>query len=286
MSASVRRLLRSPLARYAARQAVILLALELLYDAGRGLVPQHAATALHNGLAVVALERHLHVFDEWRLQAALFARLPWSIGPVYVGPQTLTRAIDQYYLLCHFGVTLLVLVWVLLRHRGRFSWLRDVFVATTALTLLIYLIFPMMPPRLMGAHMHLPGGYQVHDLLAAVLDDRLDRTHLDYNPYAAMPSLHFAWALIVGGGLVYLSRRPLLRAAGVVYPLVMLLVIVASANHLWLDAVASTAVVALAIALVSAWHAALNRRARPEPHAALWTGDAHGAPDPGRDAAR
>ena len=53
-----------------------------------------------------------------------------------------------------------------------------------------------MPPRLMGDQMQVPDGYHVVDTLATMLTDQGRQGQFGYNPYAAMPSLHFAWALI------------------------------------------------------------------------------------------
>ena len=92
-----------------------------------------------------------------------------------------------------------------------------------------------------------------------------------YNPFAAVPSLHFGYALIVGVTLVALASHPLVRAAGALYPVVMLVVIVATGNHFFFDAALGAIVVVagwlVALALVQAPQPQRRRHAheRPEP---------------------
>jgi membrane-associated phospholipid phosphatase len=81
---------------------------------------------------------------------------------------------------------------------------------------------------------------------------QLNGRPLGYNPYAAMPSLHIAWATIVATTLILLSRNPLVRIFAVIYPVIMLLAIVVTANHYIMDGVGSLIVVALAAPLALA----------------------------------
>ena len=80
-----------------------------------------------------------------------------------------------------------------------------------------------------------------------------------YNPIAAVPSMHFGYALVVGSLVALLARQPLLRVLGVLYPPLILLVIVATGNHFILDAVAGAAVV------LAAWLASHAVLCRPSP---------------------
>lgn len=109
----------------------------------------------------------------------------------------------------------------------------------TALALVRYLAFPAAPPRLadLGFRDAVADGAGVNlssDLLGAL-----------YNPVAAVPSLHFGYAVIVGAGLFLFATRRWLRWVGAAYSLLMLYVIVATGNHFFLDALAGGAVVAL-----------------------------------------
>lgn len=242
------------------KQLIIILTLEKIYEFSRGLVPRQAELALQHGLFVVGIERSLHIFDEWRVQRIVFTHTQWALGPLVVNRDEIISAINHFYLYCHFIGTLIFVVWLYLFRRRYFPYVRDVLFITTGLALLIYIIFPMMPPRLMGAQLHLPGGYQIKDTVAPLLNYKLEQTQIGYNPYAAMPSLHFAWALILGVTLMLVGRNWLLRLVGLLYPFLMLATILISGNHLLLDAAGS--VVVVSIAAFSAY--LLHRRTEPD----------------------
>jgi PAP2 superfamily len=224
-------------------QCVVLLGLEKVYEASRGLIPQQDDVARQHGLFVVSIEKSWHIFDEWRMQQVVLSPDHWSVGPLSLDRATLIAALNHFYLYSHVVGTCIVLVWLYLFRRRSFPFVRNVIVLTTALALAIYILFPMMPPRLMGDQMQVPDGYHVVDTLAIMLTDQGRQGQFGYNPYAAMPSLHFAWALIVGVTLLRVGRRRLLRVAGLLYPVVMLVTILVSGNHLLLDAAGSLVVV-------------------------------------------
>ncbi|GAC1428664.1 MAG: phosphatase PAP2 family protein [Chloroflexota bacterium] len=229
-----------------ATQLLILVALGKLYRAGRGLIPQQAALALHNGLTVVRLEQAWGIFVEWRVQALVLAPKQWVCGPLVMSRDALLAVLNHVYLDAHFIGTLLCLGWLYARRPRAFPVVRTVLVLSTGLALLIYIAFPMAPPRLMGTHLHLPHGYRMVDTLAPLLPVQRQQAELGFNPYAAMPSVHFTWALIVGATLVATARHKVTRVAGGVYPLLMLLTILVTGNHLILDAAGAAVVVVLA----------------------------------------
>jgi hypothetical protein len=233
---------------------LIIFVLEKVYEFGRGLVPRQQVLALHNGLSVVQLEQSWHIFDEWHLQAIVFRHKQWLIGPLTINRDQVISLINHFYLYSHFLGTLFFLVWVFLFRHRFFGLVRDIIFITTGLALVVYIAFPMMPPRLMGPALHLPHGYRFIDTLAPILNYKLQQAQIGYNPYAAMPSLHFAWALILGVTLALIGGRLPLRIFGALYPLMMLATIVISGNHLWLDAVGSVIVVTIATLAAGLWH--------------------------------
>jgi hypothetical protein len=176
---------------------------------------------------IVAFERHLHVFGERTLQNAAHAvpALPSVLGVAYM--------------LLHFAGTITFLVWLYKRHRDRFAFVRNILIVGTAVGLVTYVLFPAAPPRLAGlgfvdtvtngAHVNLSS-----NVLGSV-----------YNPYAAVPSLHFGYALIVGVAIAAYARRRAVRIMGALYPGVMLIVIVATGNHFFFDAAAGAVVVGI-----------------------------------------
>jgi hypothetical protein len=126
--------------------------------------------------------------------------------------------------------TAVALVWVHRRHPDRFPIVRTTFIAATALALVGYVFFPAAPPRLAAL------GFSDTVTHSTGLDLSSDLLGALYNPFAAVPSLHFGYALIVGVALAVLAEGRMWRIAGVLYPATMLLIIVATGNHFFVDA--------------------------------------------------
>jgi hypothetical protein len=207
-------------------EAATLLSLYGVYELVRGQAADATlATARAHADSIVALERHLHVFGEHALQRGAHAlpALPALLGIAYIG--------------LHFVGTTAFLVWVHRRHHDRFALVRNTLVVATGIAVTVYVLFPAAPPRLaglgfvdtvtQGAHVNLSS-----DLLGSL-----------YNPFAAVPSLHFGYALIVGVTVAGLAGSRAARIAGAFYPALMLLVIVGTGNHFFFDAAAGSIVV-------------------------------------------
>ena len=216
----------------------LVLAFYVLYEASRGLISNEYGLALQHAEDVAALERRLGIFIEGDVQDAV-ARLPgleWLLAHAYVS--------------LHLALTVLALAWLYRWHRAWFPLVRTGLVTASAIALLGYALYPTAPPRLV-AHMG------IDDTVYAVTGVDLSSKLLSsfYNPYAAMPSMHFGYALIIGLTVTHLSRRRAARLAGALYPAFVLLAIVATGNHFLLDAVAGAlvALVGLSVATVVSW---------------------------------
>lgn len=199
-----------------------------LYEVCRGIADGSWDLAQRNAAEIVRLERELGMFWEWDIQrwATALPLVPLLLGLAYVG--------------LHVGGTILALVWVHLRHREHFALLRTVIVAASGLALVVYVLYPTAPPRLAGlGFADTVTDHAGINLNSALLGEL-------YNPIAAVPSLHFGYALVVGIAVAALARRRAVRALGIAYPGAMLFVIVATGNHFWLDAAAGGAVVVVA----------------------------------------
>jgi hypothetical protein len=193
-----------------------------------------AATPLAHVQDLVHAERALGLFFEPSVHRWTAAHAP------------LLGLADLAYVAVHLPVTLGTLVWVRLRRPRAFGLVRDAFVATQALCVVGYLLVPTAPPRM------LPG---LRDGNAAV--SGFDR--LFQSPYAAMPSAHIAFALLVAGAVLALARARPARALAALYPAAVLAEIVATGNHLWLDAVGGAVAAGLGFAV------AVARAARVRP---------------------
>jgi hypothetical protein len=217
-----------------------LLALAVLYgvyEVVRGFGGEDWIAARAHTADIVALERRLGVYVERDVQelAGAVAGIPALLGFLYVA--------------LHFAGTAAVLVWVHRRRPHAFPFLRTTLIVSTALALVGYVLYPAAPPRL--ANLGFADTVTTHtglNLSSELLGSL-------YNPIAAVPSLHFGYALIVGVALAQLGSRRSVRVAGALYAPLMLLIIVATGNHFFFDAAAGFAVVA------AGWVAAARLRA-------------------------
>jgi hypothetical protein len=197
------------------------------YEATRGLVAGDAHTALHHAHDVVSLERSLHVFVEAHVQHAAQA-VPGLIG-------TLGFA----YLTLHLTVTGALLLWLHRRRPAAYPLVRTTLLLASALAVAGYLVFPTAPPRLSGVGIADTVSRGGVDLNAGLVSSF-------YNPFAAVPSMHVGYALIVSASLARYARHLLTRLAGIVYPPFVLFVIVATGNHFLADAAAGATVAGVA----------------------------------------
>jgi membrane-associated phospholipid phosphatase len=126
-----------------------------------------------------------------------------------------------------------VVVWIYLRRSDVYVRLRNSIIVANTLVLAGSVLVPLAPPRLVF-------GYGFVDTLAlkSPLSHRTGLVELFANPYAAMPSLHAADALLIGLALAALVRAPLLRAVAALWPVWVSVCLVATGNHFWVDVVA------------------------------------------------
>jgi PAP2 superfamily len=199
-------------------------ALYALYEVVRGFASTSLSLARAHTADIVALERRLHVFGELSVQRAVdgIPAVPSVLGFLYMS--------------LHLVGTSAALVWVYRRHRDSFPLVRTTIVVSTAISLVIYVLYPAAPPRLAGL------GFADTVTSAAHVNLSSEALGSFYNPFAAVPSLHFGYALLVGVAVAALAERRVVRVLGALYPGLMLFVIVATGNHFLLDAVAGGAV--------------------------------------------
>ena len=198
-----------------------------VYEVVRGVGGEDYAAAFAHTREIVELEQSLGVFAEQGIQRAAenVGLLPPLLGLAYVA--------------FHFLGTALALVWVHRRHPSHFPIVRTTLIASTAFALVGYILYPAAPPRLADL------GFSDTVSSATGLNLSSDLLGSLYNPIAAVPSLHFGYALIVGVAVAALARRAWVRTLGWLYPVAMLGIIVATGNHFFLDAAAGGLVVVL-----------------------------------------
>jgi len=205
----------------------------LLSELSRGIAAGGAEAAQRHAADVVDLERHLHVFAEGSIQRAVHhvALLPGALG--------------YAYLTLHLAGTGAVLLWVHKRHRHAYPRLRNTLALANGIAVIGYWLFPTAPPRLAGVG--------IGDTVSHATSINLTSNAISafYNPYAAVPSMHIGFSLLVGFTVYRLASRRIVRLAGAAYPAFVLLVIVATGNHFFLDAAAGALVAGLAAATVA-----------------------------------
>lgn len=216
-----------------AQLAVVLVAFAA-YEAARYAMEPNWAQAFANARRIVSLEQVLGLAWEQSLQRAFLA-IP-----------DLVEALNVFYFVGHFFFTGAFFVWLYRRSRHGFRSFRDGFLIATAISVVVHWLFPTAPPRLAGV------GLEDTLLLFSGIDIGSPASAAFSNPVAAVPSLHAAYALGVGIGVIRYARSRLLRAAGYVYPPLVVLTIVVTGNHFVLDALAGIAVLGAGF-LVAHW---------------------------------
>ncbi len=183
--------------------------------------------AISNALTEVRLEQSLHIFNEHGIQHFFLAHFVWIV-----------KFSDLYYTTVHFILPVVVLVVLFRNFPERYLVWRNVMAALNLVALVVFAIFPVAPPRL------LPSSYHFVDTQVVIGGaGSLDATLMKDagNLYAAMPSLHFAWAIWCAWALVPVVKNRWIRRALIADPIVTTLVVIITANHFWLDIAAGFA---------------------------------------------
>jgi hypothetical protein len=226
------------------RQIALFGAAYLAYRFVRGLVEGDANAAFAHARDLIALERTLHVFVEPSIQA-------WASGSHFL--MVLTSWI---YVNAQTTVTVAALVYLYLRHNRNFYFVRNMFMIAMAIALVGYAVFPTAPPRFMPEWGFVDS---VADFTGVHVSHASASLNALTNLYAAVPSMHVAFALMIGWTLARLARRRLVSVLWLMYPFLMAFVIVVTANHFIIDAVLGALT-----AGVSAYAASWLARARPQ----------------------
>jgi hypothetical protein len=207
------------------RQTMIMLACYAAYDLSRALVQGREAVALANGIFFMNLEKAMGIFWE-----------PWIQGRIS-GVEPLMGFLVWAYGSLHLPLTIGVLIWVFTQRRSAWTLFRDWFLAMNFLALILFILLPAAPPRMIFTSGIVDSDY-MYGARAHIFENGLLG-----NPYAAMPSLHFAYAVFVALTLFMVARQRWLRLGGFAYPVLVFVAIIATGNHFIVDAVAGGLVV-------------------------------------------
>lgn len=216
------------------RQVCVVTLGVVVYFGVRGLTESEPRLAVDHAHDLLSFERALGLDQEQRLQALLHGR-DW-----------LADLANWVYIWGHWPVIGLVLLWLGLRHRVLFLRLRNAMIASGLVGLLVFATYPVAPPRLV-------------DL--GLIDTVTQRSHAYrvlqppafVNQYAALPSLHVGWDLLVGLTVAAAAGGALLRWIGRLMPLLMAAAVVLTANHYLIDGVAGAALALVGLAVAVTW---------------------------------
>lgn len=242
--------------RHASIEVATILTFYVAYSAVRNVFGSGAvdpAVALRNAQWLIDVERSIGLFFEPDLQE------------VFLHHRGIIWTLNVFYGTFHFIVTIGVLTWMFVRYPLPYRFWRNVLALTTGLAIIGFSLFPVMPPRLLADCGPLGGcsGPKMVDTIAEVgglwsFDSGVMQSVS--NQYAAVPSLHVAWALWCAIVLFPRVRSWYGRALLVAYPVFTSMATFITGNHFWLDAVLGA--VTLGIGLGIAWAIELFRQHR------------------------
>jgi hypothetical protein len=216
----------------ALRELGLVAALFVAYKAGRLLSADHVAQAMRNAWDVWDFERLLDLPSEVAVQRAL---LPTA------------RAANCYYAYVHFPSTALALIWLYVRRPAHYLWVRRTLAFLTAAALALHVLMPLAPPRMLAA----TGMLDTARLYGPSVYGAPESDTLA-NQYAAMPSLHVGWALVIGLALIAVTRSRW-RWLWLAHPAVTLTVVIETGNHYWLDGIVAAALIMVIVLVMRPW---------------------------------
>lgn len=222
-------------------QLAILIAAICAYFGVRGATEGSVGEALANAGLVVDLERFLGLYHE-----------PW-LQETFAGAPAVKTVFNWIYIWGHWPVIAVTLIWLALRHPAVYLRTRNAMMLSGGIGMVIFAAFPVAPPRLAELGM-------VDTVTVSSHAYRVLQPPMFTNQYAAVPSLHVGWNLLIGVAIALAARRLWVRVIGVVMPMAMVAAVVLTANHYIVDAVAGAALT------TAAWLVCRPRRAaRIEP---------------------
>jgi hypothetical protein len=205
------------------------------YSAVREMAGARAPEATSHAMSLVQLEQSLGVFQEQALQDAVLSST------------LLVRWFNGFYAYGFFPPIYAIGLYLFFFQRDRYIFFRNAFLISGAIGLLAFHLFPMAPPRL------LPWPYGMVDTLSEFSKVNYHSGGGFVNEYAAMPSLHAAWNLLISMALITAFKNPAIKAIGFLMPVMMALAVVATGNHFILDIALGYVVAGLGLAGAILW---------------------------------
>jgi hypothetical protein len=228
-------------------EAAIMISAYIAYEVVRRLVVTDSHEAFGHAINIIRLEQNLGIFFEPNLQRLV------------VDHHWLVTLFNWVYVWGYLPVIGAAALYLYIRHHEFYTRYRNAFLLSGAIGLIVFALLPVAPPRMFPEfgfvdtvrdNSAIYGQFEGSDLV---------------NEFAAVPSFHFGWILLVSLAIFQTNKHILVRAAAVVLPVLMLLSIVLTANHYMIDAVIGGALVLLALGVVRL----LERVPWPHPHVTI-----------------
>ena len=222
---------RFPVRLAAAREVATIGSFIFFYFFVRGLMHSKAGDAIAHARDLVRFEQRLGIFHEVQIQS-------WALDRGW-----LVDAVNDMYIYGHWPVVISTLVWLLIAHRDQFPVFRSALLISGAIGLVVFVTFPMAPPRF------LPDLGFVDTVTLHTNAYRVLQPPAFTNQYAAMPSLHVGWNLLMGIAIFTLTAKWYWKVFAVVMPLIMYSATILTANHYILDGIAGSVVALIGLAI-------------------------------------
>lgn len=216
------------------REVAIVGAIFLCYRISSGALSHGFDLASQNAYDIVNLEKSLGIFFELDFQS------------FFLGNTFLIHLVNTIYTILYYPALIIFAIWAFIYHRQQYLVVRNVFVVSAAMAFICFALYPVAPPRMLPELGFI-------DTMATHGAVNYGSTFLSSltNPYAAMPSCHFGWTMLIGIAIIHIAKAWWLKILGALLPLFMLVSILATANHFILDAVGGAMVIGLAYGIVT-----------------------------------
>jgi hypothetical protein len=234
-----------PIFRHVSEISLVVLAF-LLYFVVRGSVVDRTGEALGRGFQIIDLERELGFFWELEIQTAILS------SEIFVS------IFNFIYFWLDFPLIIAVGLWLYFRHRRQYTLTRDAMLLSGGIALIIYHLFPVAPPRFLPEF-----GFVDTMAVYSQLSYQAQQAQPFVNPYAAVPSLHVGWPVLLAIGIIAATKNKFLWVAAVLLPVSQFFAVVTTGNHYIFDAPVGVAVALLGLSgalVMQCWgYAALGR---------------------------
>jgi hypothetical protein len=209
------------------RQVLVVLAVYAVFEFIRARLAASPERAFANAVRILQWQQAMGINHELAIQR-------WSLQS-----DPLILASNYFYATTWLVLTFGTLIWLYCRHVDAYRWWRNTLGFMAVLGLIGFAAFPLMPPRLLDVL----GDGQTYGFVDTLVEHPTfwtvdaDASRTVSNPFAAMPSLHCAWAIWVAAAVCACVQSRVVRGVAIAYPIVTVYTVVATGNHYFLDAV-------------------------------------------------